>query len=47
MKKLTTAFAAAALSASLLSVPAAQAAGSTNDGPVQQAIQDFTKNLQF
>lgn len=38
MKKFTTAFAAAVLSASLLTVPAAQAAGSTNDGSVQQAF---------
>mgnify|MGYP006897781772 FL=1 len=38
MKKLTTAFAAAALSASLLSVPAAQAADSSGSGSVQQAF---------
>lgn len=38
MKKFTSAFAAAVLSTSLLTVPAAQAAGSTNDGSVQQAF---------
>ncbi|EFK55316.1 hypothetical protein KBP53_00060 [Corynebacterium genitalium ATCC 33030] len=38
MKKLTTAFAAAALSASLLSVPAAQAADSSGSGSALQAF---------
>lgn len=38
MKQLTTAFAAAALSASLLSVPAAQAADSSGSDSVQQAF---------
>lgn len=50
MKKFTSAFAAAALSASLLTVPAAQAADSSGNGSAQQAFssalsqRDASKN---